>query len=88
MVDASGALGWAPASYLVPVDEEDIAEEKEENERLMSSMRGQPSKSVFMKISQLVCVLCKSRALISCHAPQSSHQISINIIMCVWVLAV
>ncbi|CAI8044018.1 Neutrophil cytosol factor 1, partial [Geodia barretti] len=39
MVDASGALGWAPASYLVPVDEEDIAEEKEENERLMSSMR-------------------------------------------------
>ena len=56
MVDANGALGWAPASYLVPVDEEDIAEEKKENERLMCSMRGQPSKSVFMRISQLVCV--------------------------------
>ena len=40
MVDASGKLGWAPASYLVPVDDGDLAEEAKENEKLMSSMRG------------------------------------------------
>ena len=40
MVDASGMIGWAPASFLVPVDEEDLAEEAKENEKLMSSMRG------------------------------------------------
>ena len=33
-------IGWAPASFLVPVDEEDLAEEAKENEKLMSSMRG------------------------------------------------
>lgn len=41
MVDASGAIGWAPASFLVPVDEEDLAEEAKENERLLCSMRGE-----------------------------------------------
>ena len=40
MVDANGKIGWAPASYLVPVDEGDLAEEAKENEKLMSSMRG------------------------------------------------
>ena len=41
MVDANGALGWAPASYLVPLDEGDLAEEAKENEKLVSSMRGE-----------------------------------------------
>ena len=40
MVDANGMLGWAPASFLVPVDDGDLAEEAKENEQLMSSMRG------------------------------------------------
>ena len=40
MVDASGKLGWAPASYLVPLDDGDLAEEAKENEKLMSSVRG------------------------------------------------
>ena len=40
MVDANGSLGWAPASFLVPVDESDLADEAKENEKLLSSMRG------------------------------------------------
>ena len=40
MVDAGGKIGWAPASYLVPVDDSDFADEAKENEKLMSSTRG------------------------------------------------
>ena len=32
MVDANGKIGWAPASYLVPVDEGDLAEEAKERD--------------------------------------------------------
>jgi hypothetical protein len=39
MIDVSGSLGWAPASFLVPVDEGDLADEAKENEKLLSSMR-------------------------------------------------
>ena len=39
MVDANGIIGWAPASYLVPVDEEDL-EETAENEQLVPSEKG------------------------------------------------
>ena len=41
MVDASGKLGWAPASYLVPLDDGDLAEEAKENEKLMDSITGE-----------------------------------------------
>lgn len=41
MVDVSGVLGWAPASYLVPVDDGELADDAKENEKLISSMRGE-----------------------------------------------
>ena len=41
MVDAQGLIGWAPASYLVPVNENDMQEEAEENEQLIEQERGQ-----------------------------------------------
>ena len=40
MVDAQGVIGWAPASYLVPVNESDLQEEAEENEQLIEQERG------------------------------------------------
>lgn len=40
MIDAQGLIGWAPASYLVPVDETDLEEEAEENENLIEQERG------------------------------------------------
>lgn len=40
MVDAQGLIGWAPASYLVPVNETDLEEEAEENENLIEQERG------------------------------------------------
>lgn len=39
-VDAQGLIGWAPASYLVPVNESDLQEEAEENEHLIEQERG------------------------------------------------
>ena len=40
MVDAGGAIGWAPASFLVPVDEGDMQDEAEENEQLVGEEKG------------------------------------------------
>ncbi len=40
MVDAQGMIGWAPASYLVPMNEGDLQEEAEENEQLIEQERG------------------------------------------------
>ena len=40
MVDAQGLIGWAPASYLMPVEETDLKEEAEENENLIEQERG------------------------------------------------
>lgn len=40
MVDADGLIGWAPASYLVPVDMNHIDEEAKENENLIEQERG------------------------------------------------
>lgn len=39
-VDAQGMLGWCPASYLVPVEEDDIDGEKEENEAVIGKEKG------------------------------------------------
>ena len=39
-MDAQGLIGWAPASYLVPVNENDLQEEAEENEQLIEQERG------------------------------------------------
>ena len=40
MVDASGIKGWAPASYLVPVDDSTLQEETQENKELIGDERG------------------------------------------------
>lgn len=40
MVDAQGLIGWAPASYLMPLNETDLKEEAEENEHLIEQERG------------------------------------------------
>ena len=40
MVDAGGVIGWAPASFLVPVDEEDLSEEAKENEQIVGWEKG------------------------------------------------
>ena len=40
MVDAQGMKGWAPASFLLPLDEEDSRKEWEDNQQLISSERG------------------------------------------------
>ena len=40
MVDVGGAIGWAPASFLVPVDEGDMQDEAEENEQLVGEEKG------------------------------------------------
>ena len=40
MVDASGIMGWAPASYLVPVDDSTLREETQENQELIGNERG------------------------------------------------
>ena len=40
MVDVGGLIGWAPASFLVPVDEEDLPEEANENEQLIGMEKG------------------------------------------------
>ena len=42
MVDAGGVsmTGWAPASYLVPMDDNTMDEEAEENEQLIGGERG------------------------------------------------
>lgn len=40
MVDASGIKGWAPASYLVPVDDSTLQEETQENKELIGNERG------------------------------------------------
>ena len=37
LVECSGTLGWAPASYLVPVDEDD---ETSDNDDLLESEKG------------------------------------------------
>ena len=41
MVDAGGMIGWAPASFLVPVDEEDFSEEAKENEQIVGWEKGE-----------------------------------------------
>ena len=33
-------MGWAPASFLVPVDDDDLEEEAKENKAILCSMRG------------------------------------------------
>ncbi len=40
MVDADGKFGWAPASFLVPMDEEEMQEEPQENEQAGESEYG------------------------------------------------
>lgn len=40
MIDAQGLIGWAPASYLMPINETDLKEEEEENETLIEQERG------------------------------------------------
>ena len=35
MVDAQGLIGWAPASYLIPLSETDKQEDDKENEKLI-----------------------------------------------------
>ena len=40
MVDDHGMIGWAPASFLVPVDEGDQQTEDEENEQLIKQDKG------------------------------------------------
>ena len=41
MVDvSSGITGWAPASYLVPVDDSTLKEETQENQELIGNERG------------------------------------------------
>ena len=40
MVDSSGIKGWAPASYLVPVDDSTLQEETQENKELVGNERG------------------------------------------------
>lgn len=39
MVDAQGLIGWAPASYLVPVNETE--DEEQENKELIEQERGE-----------------------------------------------
>lgn len=46
MIDAQGLIGWAPASYLMPVDDTDLKEEKEENETLIEQERGTSNNSI------------------------------------------
>ena len=41
MVDAEGMIGWAPASFLVPVDEEDLSKEAKENEQIVGWEKGE-----------------------------------------------
>ena len=41
MVDCRGSIGWAPASYLVPVDTDDLQEEAEENAQLIEQEKGE-----------------------------------------------
>ena len=41
MVDAEGVIGWAPASFLVPVDEEDLSEAAKENEQIVGWEKGE-----------------------------------------------
>ena len=40
MADASGIMGWAPASYLVPVDDSTLQEESQENQELIGTEKG------------------------------------------------
>ncbi len=40
MVENSGSIGWAPASFLVPVDSEDLQTEAQENEKLIKPEKG------------------------------------------------
>lgn len=40
MVDASGIMGWAPASYLVPVDDSTLKEETQENLEIVGNDKG------------------------------------------------
>lgn len=40
MVDASGIMGWAPASYLVPVDDSTLHEETKENQEIVGDVKG------------------------------------------------
>ncbi len=40
MVDSNGKTGWAPAAFLVPMDEEDHLDEAQENEQLVGVERG------------------------------------------------
>lgn len=40
MVDAAGIMGWAPASYLVPVDDSTLQEETRENKELVGDVKG------------------------------------------------
>ena len=52
MVDAQGVIGWAPASYLVPMNESDLQEEAEENEQLIEQERGNYTLSLHPKASR------------------------------------
>ena len=46
-MDAQGLIGWAPASYLVPVNENDLQGEAEENEQLIEQERGKYNRVLF-----------------------------------------
>ena len=56
-MDAQGLIGWAPASYLVPVNENDLEEEAEENENLIEQERGESIS--LMVIAEGTGVICK-----------------------------
>ena len=40
LIDVQGELGWAPASYLILNDEDDVEEEEQENEALITQDKG------------------------------------------------
>ena len=40
LIDIQGMIGWAPASFLVPVDKDDIENEFEENDALIGTEKG------------------------------------------------
>lgn len=47
MVDASGIKGWAPASYLVPVDDSTLQEETQENKEIIGNERSKLAANAF-----------------------------------------
>ena len=57
MVDARGIIGWAPASFLVPISENDIQEEEEENQQLIEQERG---KKLLLRPTVCCCICWES----------------------------